>query len=130
MEKRKSIRHRILVDIEIARPGQRPCAGYACNLGREGVEVVLNEGRLPEEQRSVILNFKIWTGTETLFRKLHARVIRVSGERVALVFAERDAVTEAVIQDLIFYQRFERRRHPRGADHAMTARVAAHPPGT
>ena len=113
MNKRQSPRRRILVDIEIARPGFPPCSGYARDISRDGVSVVLWEGSLPQQQRSVMLNFKIWTGSETLFRKLHARVLRDDGDQVALVFAEQDIVASAVVQDLLFYKNAERRRQPR-----------------
>ncbi len=113
MERRKSARRRILVDIEIARPGVRHCSGYAGNVSRDGVSVVLWEGELPPDQHSVILNFKIWTGSEILFRKIHARVLRVEGQRVALAFAEQDLVANAIVQDLLFYKNAERRRAAR-----------------
>lgn len=113
MERRTSARRRILVDIEIAQPGGNPCRGYAENVSREGVAVVLWEGELPPTQRSVILNFKIWTGTETLCRKLHARILRIEAQRVALAFAEHDMVAGAIVQDLIYYKSKERRQEAR-----------------
>ncbi len=113
MDKRRNPRRRILVDIEIAHPGHAPCSGYARDVSREGVSVVLWEGGLPPAQRSVMLNFKIWTGSETLFRKMHARVVRCDGDQVALVFAEQDLVASAIVQDLMFYKNAERRHRAR-----------------
>jgi hypothetical protein len=69
VEKRTAKRNKIQVDIEIAHPGANRCYGYAENISCTGVSIVLCEGELPPRQRSVILNFKIWTGEETL--KLH-----------------------------------------------------------
>lgn len=110
MERRKAQRNRIQVDIEIAHPGFGRCRGYAENISTTGISLTLWEGEVPRQQRSVILNFKIWTGNETLYRKIYARVIRFEQEKVALEFAEHDFVAEAIIQDLLFYQRRERRR--------------------
>jgi hypothetical protein len=105
VEKRRAKRNQIQVDIEIAQPGAKRCCGYAENISRTGVSIVLSEGCLPSRQRSVILNFKIWTGTSTLYRKSYARVVRARQDRIALEFASRDFAAEAVIQELMGYQR-------------------------
>jgi hypothetical protein len=105
MERRKSQRQYIEVDIEIAHPGFQRCYGVAENISRSGVRVRLSKGQLPDWQRSVILNFKIWTGIENLYRRLYARVVRRDSRIIALEFAEQDFVAQAVIQDLLFYQR-------------------------
>ena len=110
MERRKAKRNRIQVDIEIAHPGFSRCRGYAEDISRTGILLILWEGEMPSQQRSVVLNFKIWTGNETLYRKIYARVVRFEQDKVALEFAEHDCVAEAVIQDLLFYQRRERRQ--------------------
>lgn len=104
MERRRAKRSRIQVDIEIAHPGSNRCRGYAENISRTGVSVALLEGCLPERQRSVILNFRVWTGNETLYRKVYARVVRHDQSLVALEFAEQDFIAEAIIQDLMYYQ--------------------------
>ncbi len=75
--------------------------------------MVLWQGELPDAQRPVMLNLKIWTGSETLFRKLQARVTRVEGDRVILAFLENDLITHAIVQDLLYYQAMERRRAAR-----------------
>jgi len=105
VEKRKAKRNQIQVDIEIAHPAANRCYGYADNISRTGVSIVLREGALPPRQRSVILNFKIWTGRETLYRKIHARVVRPGQGRIALEFAKYDFTAESIIRDLMFYQR-------------------------
>lgn len=110
MERRKAQRNHIQVEIEIAHPGFSRCRGYAENISRTGVSLTLCEGAVPRQQRSVVLNFGIWTGRETLYRKIYARVVRFDQEKVALEFAEHDFVAQTIIQDLLFYQRRERRR--------------------
>ncbi|HHH45036.1 MAG TPA: PilZ domain-containing protein [Gammaproteobacteria bacterium] len=109
MERRNARRNQIQVDIEIAHPGARRCGGYAENISRSGVSIVLWDGELPARQRAVILNFKVWTGSETLYRKIYARVVRSEQEKIALEFAEHDFIAEAIIQDLMYYQNRERR---------------------
>ncbi|MDT8386792.1 MAG: PilZ domain-containing protein [Thiogranum sp.] len=113
MDRRKARRSQIQVDIEIAHPGSNRCRGLAENISRTGVSVILQEGALPSTQRSVILNFRVWTGNETLYRKVYARVIRYDLTQVALEFAEHDFITEAIIQDLMFYQSRTRRQESR-----------------
>lgn len=108
VERRQSKRNQIEVDIEIAHPGSQHCYGFARNISRTGVSVHVCQGRLPQGQRSVILNFKVWTGSETLYRKIYARVVRTGEQAIALEFAEHDFIAEAVIQDLMFYQKRER----------------------
>jgi c-di-GMP-binding flagellar brake protein YcgR len=109
VERRKAKRNQIQVDIEIAHPGARRCGGYAENISRTGVSIILWDGEFPTRQRSVILDFKVWTGSETLYRKIYARVVRLETKKIALEFAEHDFIAEAIIQDLMFYQNRERR---------------------
>lgn len=111
MERRKARRERIIIDIEVARPGVGRCFGYAQNVSRQGVSMILQQGTLPAHQQSVMLNFRIWTGSEDYFCKVYARVVRLEGTEVAFEFAENDALADATIQDLIFYQRNLRKKH-------------------
>ena len=123
VERRRSKRNPIQVDIEIAHPGAGRCSGYAENISRDGIAINLNTGSVPETQRSVVLNFRIWTGTESLYRKLYARVVRSSEEQIALEFAEADFVADAIVQDLIYYQKQGRTslvREPASGRHTST----------
>jgi len=113
VERRKAKRNQIQVDIEIAHPGAPRCGGYADNISRTGVSIILWDGEIPTRQRSVILNFRIWTGSETLYRKIYARVVRVEEEKIALEFAEHDSIAKAIIYDLMSYKNRERRTSAR-----------------
>ena len=125
MDRRKAQRNRIQVHIEIARPGACRCCGYVEDISRTGISVnIQSEGELPEQQRSVLLNFRIWTGTETLYRRIYARVMRREQNRIALKFAEHDFIAEAIIHDLIFYQGRERRSQARHSE-ACVERIIA-----
>lgn len=105
MENRRAKRNQVQVDIEIAHPAANRCYGYAENISRTGISIVLREGQLPPQQRSVNLNFKVWTGSETLYRKIHARVVRRGQAKIALQFARSDFTAESIIRELMFYQR-------------------------
>jgi hypothetical protein len=105
VENRKSNRSPIQVEIEIAHPVSGRCCGYAENISRTGVSVILTQGQLPTRQRTVILNFKIGKGSRVLYHKVYARVVRLGEDRVALEFARPDFATAAVIDDLMSCQR-------------------------
>ena len=115
MERRQSKRKQIEVDIEIAQPGAQRCYGFAGNISRAGISVHLWKGELPQQQRSVILNFKVRAGNATLYRKIYARVVHADQQVVGLEFAEHDFVAQAIIQDLLFYHKHERRKRAREA---------------
>lgn len=130
MERRLTKRRHIEVDIEIAHPGSQRCYGVAGNISRSGVSVQLSKGELPQRQRSVILNFKVWTGKETLYRRIYARVVHADRQTVGLEFAEHDFVAEAIIHDLMFYQRRQRQRSSGSAGSHYTDREREVPAGT
>ena len=44
---------------------------------------------------------------------MYARVTRCDAENVALEFVEHDLIAEAIVQDLMFFQRQERRKQSR-----------------
>ena len=118
MNQRKSVRHRIMVDIEVAQADAGRCRGYADTVSRDGISIKVYEGQLPSEQRAVLLNFRIWTGRETLFRKMQARIVRVDDNCIGLKFAEHDMVAGSIVHDLLYYKAFERREKPRSSDQA------------
>ncbi len=110
MERRRAKRDQILVDIDIAHPGTGVCYGQVENISRNGVSVSITAGELPAEQRSVILNLRVWTGNEMLYRKIYCRIVRREQGQMAMEFAENDIVTDAIVQDLMFYQARARKR--------------------
>ncbi|MEN8802918.1 MAG: PilZ domain-containing protein [Thiogranum sp.] len=127
MVNRQAKRNLIQVGIEVAHTEANRCYGYAEHISPTGVSIVLQEGELPPRQRSVVLNFKIWTGSETLYRKIYARVLRSEQDRIALEFSRPDFTVDWIIHDLMFYQRNQDRtdRLQRNSDrfiqHELTA---------
>ena len=127
MENRKAKRNQIEVDIETAHPAAKRCYGYAEHVSRTGISILLREGALAPQQRSVILNFRIWTGREILYRKIYARVVRAGQDNIALEFARCDFTAESIIRELMFFQRNQGRaaRLKRNSDglieHKLTA---------
>jgi len=120
VERRRTKRDQILVDIDIAHPGTGYCHGHVKDISKGGVSVIISEGELPAGQRSVILNLRVWTGSGMLYRKIYCRVVRRDEGQVAMEFAENDIVTEAIVQDLIFYQKLSRKRAVQTQEHADT----------
>ncbi len=116
MERRQVTRKQIEVDVEIAQPGAERCYGFAADISRRGVSVHLWKGAVCAEQRAVTLNFRIWTGRETLYRKMYARVIHADGQDLGLAFIEHDFIAEAIIKDLLYYQKHERRKQMPSVD--------------
>jgi len=128
VERRQAKRNPIEVDIEIAHPGIQRCYGCTENISRNGVLVRIWKGNLPMGQRAVILNFKVRTGSETLYRKIYARVVRSDEISIGLEFVEHDFIAEAIIQDLMYHQSRERQQSPRrpaGQSECMGEAVAA-----
>jgi len=128
VERRSAKRDQILVDIDIAHPGAEYCHGHVENISKCGVSVIIREGKLPDGQRSVILNLRVWTGNEMLYRKIYCRVIRHEENRIAMSFAENDIVTEAIIDDLMFYQKRSHKHGTRNPERKLTAAFAAPEP--
>jgi len=127
VENREAKRNQIEVDLETAHPTASRCYGYAENISRTGVTIALCEGALPPRQRSVILNFKIWTGRETLYRKIYARVVRPGQGKIALEFARYDFTAESIIRELMFFQRNQDRtaRLKRNSDSLIQHKLTA-----
>jgi len=127
VENRQAKRNQIQVGIEVAHPTSNRCYGYAENISSTGVIIVLQEGELPPRQRSVILNFKIWTGSETLYRKIYARVVRSGQDRIVLEFSRPDFTVDWIIRDLMFYQRHKDRtdRLQRNSDRFIPHKLTA-----
>lgn len=125
VERRSAKRDQILVDIDIAHPGAEYCHGHVENISKCGVSVIIREGKLPDGQRSVILNLRVWTGNEMLYRKVYCRVIRHEENRIAMSFAENDIVTEAIIDDLMFYQKRGRKHDARKPEQKQAAAFTA-----
>ncbi|VAW72831.1 hypothetical protein MNBD_GAMMA14-2151 [hydrothermal vent metagenome] len=128
MERRSAKRDQILVDIDIAHPGAGYCHGHVENISKSGVSVIIREGKLSDGQRSVILNLRVWTGNEMLYRKVYCRIIRHEENRIAMAFAENDIVTEAIVDDLMFYQKRGRKHDARKPEQKQAAAFTAAAP--
>ena len=99
-----------MVDLEIAVGNLAVCHGTTDDISRDGLLVRLDEGcSAPPNETRVILNFKIWTGRERLCRAVNATVVRISEDGVGLKFDEKDPMTQAAVQDLLFYLQFDQR---------------------
>ena len=60
-------------------------------------------------------SYNAFIGRQALISKIYARVVRIDNTVIGCEFAEHDFVAEAIIQDLMFYQRRNRRDKRTGA---------------
>jgi hypothetical protein len=104
------------------------------NISNKGVYIDLPHALDVAPGTMVDLRFHIWTGRDHIARFLHARVVRCDERGLALHFTDHDLSTHAVVQDILYYQQFERRgerrtmtqRHSFGANFsAWVARLMA-----
>ncbi len=112
-DNRRSPRERILVEINIAQSSVGHCSGYAENVSKEGLAVMLLDGQLLPSHKIVLLSFKIWTGKETIKRQLSANVQRIDDNHIVFTFTGDEKETETVVEELIKYK---------SMDHPGTAR--------
>lgn len=83
------------------------------NISGKGVYIELPH-RLDVVPDTVVdLRFHIWTGRDHIARFLRASVVRCDERGLALRFTDHDLATTAVVQDILYYQQYERRTEGR-----------------
>ncbi len=90
------------------------------NISSKGVYIDLPHSIELAPGTEVDLRFHIWTGRDHITRFLRAGVVRCDECGLALCFTDHDLSTNAVIQDILYYQQYERRSEGR----AMTPRLS------
>ena len=90
------------------------------NISINGVYIGLPHPLELAPATAVALRFHIWTGRDHITRFLRASVVRCDECGLALRFTDHDLSTHAVVQDILFYQQYERRSEGR----AMTPRLS------
>ena len=90
------------------------------NISNKGVYIDLPHAMEVAPGTPVDLRFHIWTGRDHIARFLRASVVRCDECGLALRFTDHDLATHAVIQDILYYQPYERRSERR----AMTQRLS------
>lgn len=102
MDRREQARTHISVDLDI-RSSTSECAGRVRDLSIRSMFLQVTEGKPPQMDDQVQLKFNIWTGRHLFSRQASGRVVRCTGEGVAILFTERDLVTHSVIEEVMYY---------------------------
>ena len=90
------------------------------NISNKGVYIDLPHALDVVPGTTVDLRFHIWTGRDHIARFLRASVVRCDESGMAVRFTDHDLATHAVVQDILYYQQYERRSEGR----AMTPRLS------
>ncbi len=88
------------------------------NISIKGIYIDLPHAMELTPGTTVDLRFHIWTGRDHIARFLRASVVRCDERGLAVRFTDHDLATHAVVQDILYYQQYERRSGGR----AMTPR--------
>jgi len=83
------------------------------NISNKGVYIDLPHTMEVAPGTTVDLRFHIWTGRDHIARYLRASVVRSDERGLAVRFTDHDLATHAVVQDILYYQQYERRSEGR-----------------
>ena len=86
---------------------------HAQNISSKGAYLDLPDNLELASGTPVNLRFHIWTGRDHIARFLRAKVVRADEHGMAVRFTDHDMTTNAVVQDILYYQQYERRSEPR-----------------
>jgi hypothetical protein len=90
------------------------------NISSKGALIELPHAHAFMAGSTVNLRFHIWTGRDHIARFLRSSVVRQDERGLAVRFTDHDLATQAVVQDILYYQQYERRSDGR----PMVARVS------
>lgn len=126
MEQRATSRTEVVIQVSVILAGREFPAGRVRDVSHNGAFVDLMMVEPPAVGATVTLLFQIWTGRDHISRQLRAKVTRRESDGLALRFTDNDLSAAAVVQDVLYYQRFERRTTARAVvPSAVTALPAA-----
>lgn len=109
MERRSHDRTETSIDVEI-RHLHGCCRGSIRDLGGCSMFVEIEGGNYPATGSLVQLNFGIDTGWCRISRQASGEVARWDERGVAIRFDAGDGISCAVIEEILYYQRMDRRR--------------------
>lgn len=106
-------RQSIFIELVLTHADVDMAGCHSQSISGRGVHIDLpTEMHIPTEA-PVTLRFHIWTGHDYIARFLRGRVVRSEARSVAIRFTDQDLTTQAVVQDILYYQQFERRNEGR-----------------
>ncbi len=106
-------RNDIFIELVLTHADVDMAGCHSQSINGRGAYIDLpTELSLPEDS-AVTLRFHIWTGHDYIARFLRGKVVRSEPRGVAIRFTDQDLTTQAVVQDILYYQQFERRNEGR-----------------
>lgn len=82
---------------------------HARNISNKGIYIELPNDLAMTTGTPVTLRFHIWTGRDHMTRFLRAAVVRSRQRFLAAGFTDHELITNAVVQDIHYFQQHERR---------------------
>lgn len=103
MERRWTERTSMNVPVDLSYAGVQTEACRTRDIGLGGVFVELPEGADLAAETPVELTFKLGTGPHFTKHRINARVVRVSGDGVGMMFRDFDAIAFRSLQEVLLY---------------------------
>ena len=103
MERRWTERTSINVPVDLSYAGVQTEECRTRDIGLGGVFVVLPETVNLMEETSVELTFKLGATPHLTKHRINARVVRVSGDGVGMMFRDFDAIAFRSLQEVLLY---------------------------
>lgn len=106
-------RQSIFIELVLTHADVDLAGCHSQSINTRGAYVDLPTALHIPPEAPVTLRFHIWTGHDYIARFLRGRVVRSEPRGVAIRFTDQDLTTHAVVQDILYYQQFERRNEGR-----------------
>ena len=103
MERRWTERTSINVPVDLSYAGERTEECRTRDIGLGGVFVELPKEVNLDEETPVELTFKLGTSPHLTKHRINARVVRVSGDGVGMMFRDFDAIAFRSLQEVLLY---------------------------
>ena len=105
----------VLIELTLNHGDVEIAGCHSQNISGKGVFIELPCDLDLVSGTSVSLRFHIWTGRDHIARFLRAKVVRSEQRGMAVRFTDHDMTTHAVVQDILYYQQYERRNEGRAS---------------
>ena len=113
MERRKTLRSRVIINVDVRVLAGATYYGCARDISYGGVCIDIYGDTPPSVGAKAELTFIIWTGTENIQREMKGVLVRASPASLALAFADDGEDATKLVDEVLDYQQFERRTQPR-----------------
>jgi c-di-GMP-binding flagellar brake protein YcgR len=103
MERRWTERTSINVPVDLSYAGEQASNCRTRDIGLGGVFVELPDQVNISSDTSVELTFKLGTPPDLTKHRINARVVRVAGDGVGMMFRDFDAIAFRSLQEVLLY---------------------------